>query len=365
MLGAVDQRVRTLVAQPMSRLGDWKANLMPSNTPARQEYRPLYPEAFDQGDPYALVLPIEVSAPFRYYAYCTGEDPIDGHAFPVYGSRDLADWERLGDSLVVEEDAAHWAPCVRYVSELERPYVMLYSRAVGLDDLAHVGHALRRADSAFPEGPFHDTGPVDMPAYDFAIDPDVYWTPNGELKLAFAVDFIEDEPFGTGLVEASIAPDLRKVTSVPRLLARPRSAWHVYDPARTMPWKSITGVDWATQTVRWHTMEAPVGGLVSPTGQQVYLYSGGSFSNFYAVGALIEESGQLRDVTHGTTGFVLQPDPERVFFAPGHCSWLRALDGTDYLLFHARFGALTAKRQMALARLRWDANGLPHGLPVS
>jgi GH43 family beta-xylosidase len=112
-------------------------------------------------------------------------------------------------------------------------------------------------------------------------------------------------------------------------------------------------------------MEAPVGGLVSPTGRSVYLYSGGSFSDFYAVGTLVEDDGQLWDVTHGTTGFVLHPDPERGFFAPGHCSWLRAVDGTDYLLFHARFGALTAKRQMALARLLWDENGLPYAAPVS
>lgn len=339
--------------------------LMPKDIPSTEgQFRPLLPEPVDQGDPYALALPAEAGAPFRYVVYCTGEDPVAGRAFPVYGSRDLRTWQRLGDSLIADQEAAHWAPCVRYIPELPRPYVMLYSRSVGLGEETHVGHELRRADSERPAGPFTDTGPLEMPAYDFAIDADVYRSPDGQLMLAFAVDFIEDEPYGTGLVEATISEDLRRLTSAPRLLARPQSDWHVYDPARTMPWKQIAGVDWTTQTVRWHTMEAPVGGLVSPTGRRVYLYSGGSFANFYAVGALIEEHGHLHDVTREERGFVLRPDPERGFFAPGHCSWLRADDGAEYLVFHARFGSLGAKRQMALARLEWDADGLPHGIPV-
>lgn len=334
--------------------------------PTDSSFRPLFPDAVDQGDPYILAPPPEAAA-MRYFVYCTGEDPVGGRAFPVYGSPDLRSWQRLGESLEVGAEAAHWAPCVRYVPKLERPYVMLYSRSRGLgrEDLAHVGHVLRRADSAAAEGPFIDTGPVEMPEYDFAIDPDVYRAPDGRLMLAFAVDFVADEPYGTGLIEATITEDLRRVTSPPRVLARPRADWHVYDPARTMPWKAIPGVDWTARTVRWHTMEAPVGGIVSPAGARVYLYSGGSFSNFYAVGALIEENGRLRDVTDDSAGFVLRPDPDRGFFAPGHCSWLRDTDGMEYLVFHARFGALSAKRQMCLARLQWDGNGLPVGMPVT
>jgi hypothetical protein len=333
--------------------------------PADNHFQPLFPDTVDQGDPYILALPPDARGPLRYLVYCTGEDPTNGRTFPVYGSPDLRSWQRLGESLEVGANAAHWAPCVRYVPGLERPYVMLYSRSRGLGDLTHVGHALWRAESASAEGPLSDTGPLEMPEYDFAIDPDVYRAPDGRLMLAFAVDFVADEPYGTGLVEATISEDLRRVTSPPRTLARPRSAWHVYDPARTMPWKEIPGVDWTARSVRWHTMEAPVGGLRSPAGQRVYLYSGGSFSNFYAVGALVEEDGLLRDVTNDEAGFVLRPDPDRGFFAPGHCSWLRTGDGAEYLVFHARFGALSAKRQMCLARLEWDETGLPVGVPVS
>jgi hypothetical protein len=242
---------------------------------------------------------------------------------------------------------------------------MLYSRAIGLGEEAHVGHAIRRAESAKPEGPFIDSGHVLTPDLDFAIDPDVYRLADGSLKLAFAMDFVKDEPYGTGLAEADTAEDLTKLTSAPRPLARPSYAWQVFDPARVMPWKGIPGVDWARQTVRWHTMEAPVGGLVSPRGRRVYLYSGGCFFDYYAVGALIEgEDGRLHDLSEGESTLAIGPRPERGFFAPGHCSLLRAADGRDYLMLHARFGSPAAKRQMCLAPLSWTGDGRPFVAPL-
>ncbi len=330
-------------------------------------YRPLFPEDHDQGDPYALVPPPEAGARFRYYVYVTGEDPTAGTAFPVYGSDDLVRWENLGRSLEVGQATTHWAPCVCYLPKLPRPYVMLYSRAVGVGEQGHVGHVIRRADAERPEGPFVDSGHELTPDLDFAIDPDVYRLSDGSLKLAFAMDFVEDEPYGTGIVEAGISDDLTRLTSDPRLLARPRHDWHVYEPVRVMPWKTIAGVDWATQTVRWHTVEAPVGGIVSPAGKRVYLYSGGCFYGFYAVGALVEDpvGGEPRDVTDGEHDFVVRPDPARSFFGPGHCSLLRADDGQDYLLLHARFGAPDAKRQMCLAPLRWNERDLPFAGPAT
>ena len=339
---------------------------MPDGTPAARgtQFRPLFPEALDQGDPFVLALPPETGDEHRYVIYTTGEEPVGGRAFPVYGSPDLVTWERLGESLITATDAAHWAPCVRYTPELPRPYVMLYSRSRGPGEEAHVGHVLWRADSLSPVGPFTDTGPLAMPEYDFAIDPDVYRGADGALLVAFAVDFVVDEPYGTGLVEAAISDDLRSLMSPVRPLARPVADWHVYEPARVMPWKQIPGIDWDHQTVRWHTMEAPVGGLVSPAGNRVYLYSGGCFWNFYAIGALIETDGQLDDVSRNDTALVLAPDPEAGFFAPGHCSLLPDVDGTDYVVFHARFGSVTAKRQMCLARLAWDAAGHPRAVPL-
>jgi GH43 family beta-xylosidase len=305
-------------------------------------------------------VPTSAGASFRYYVYTTGDEPADGTAFPVYGSDDLVTWQRLGRALRVGRDSAHWAPCVRYVPGLARPYVMLYSRAIGVGEQAHVGHAIRRADAAAPEGPFVDSGEVLTPNLDFAIDPDVYRLTDGSLKVAFAMDFVEDEPYGTGIVEADIDDALTELRSSPRVLARPHYDWQVYQPARVMPWKTIPGIDWDRQTVRWHTIEAPVGGLVSPHGQRVYLYSGGCFYDFYAVGALIDDGkGGPRDVTDGARNFVVRPQPDTGFFGPGHCSWLQTPDGRDYLMLHARFGSPEARRQMCLAPLRWTAEGLP------
>jgi hypothetical protein len=322
--------------------------------------QPLHPDDTDQGDPFILDVPTSAGARFRFYVYTTGEDPTGGRAFPVYGSDDLATWERLPEALEVGVFAAHWAPCVRYIPELNLPFVMLYSRAVGVGEEGHIGHVIRRAHSAAPEGPFVDSGHELTADLDFAIDPDVYRKPDGSLWMAYARDFDQDEPYGTGIAEAPISADLTRITGPAQVLARPQYDWHVYEAARVMPWKSIPGVDWATDTVRWHTVEAPVGGLTAPDGRPVYLYSGGCFWGYYAVGALVPDlSGKLIDVTDGERGFVIRPRPKDGFFAPGHCSWLRVGPGEEYLMLHARFGSQDAKRQMCLARLRWTADGLP------
>jgi arabinan endo-1,5-alpha-L-arabinosidase len=321
--------------------------------------RPLFADDVDQGDPFALAVPTAAGARFRYYVYVTGPDATSGQAFPVYGSDDLAYWERLGFALQTEVVSSHWAPCVRYVAGLPRPFVMLYSRAVGIGEIGHVGHAIRRADAAMPEGPFVDSGEILTPDLDFAIDADVYRLPDGSLKVAFAMDFVDDEPYGTGIVEADIDEELRQLQSPLSVLARPSHDWHVYDLARVMPWKTIAGIDWSRETVRWHTVEGPVGGLVAPTGNLAYLYSGGCFFGFYAVGAVIADGDSRQDVSDGASNFVVRPHPERGIFGPGHCSWLRTHEGVDYLMLHARFGSAAAPRQMCLVPLDWTADGFP------
>ncbi|HEX5872947.1 MAG TPA: family 43 glycosylhydrolase, partial [Longimicrobium sp.] len=295
--------------------------------PGPVSYRPLHPEAADQGDPYLLAIPEGVAADFRFYVYVTRDETSDGRggrasdgAFPVFGSDDLATWQALGPTIPDDGGRAHWAPCVRYVPGLARPYVMLYSHGAGIGEQAHIGHQIRRADAERPEGPFADSGHVLTPDTDFAIDADVYRAPDGSLRMAYAVDFVDAEPYGTGIVEAAISDDLTRLLSPPAVLARPSEDWHLYDAARRMPWKAIPGVDWRTGTVRWSTVEGPVGGLVNPQGRRVYLYSGGCYFGFYAVGALVEdEAGRLVNVTRDDgRGFVLRSLPEHGFFAPGH-----------------------------------------------
>ncbi len=321
---------------------------------------PLYPADTDQGDPFVFVAPVNSDCRFQFYVYTTGEEPTEGSAFPVYASNDLATWQRLANALRVEQPSAHWAPCVRYVPGLEFPCVMLYSRALGLGEEAHIGHKIRRAHAKQPEGPFVDTGHVLTEDLDFAIDPEVYRLANGRLKIAFAMDFVDVEPYGTGIVEADINEELTVILSSPKVLTRPKYDWQIYDPERVMPWKAIPGVDWTTQTVRWSTIEAPVGGLTSPAGRAVYLYSAGCFFDFYAVGALIEDdNGDLVDVSNSAADFVIQPDPENGFYGPGHCSWLHAGKGEDFLMLHARFGSPDSTRQMCLSRLQWTEADRP------
>src|SRR5215211_207231 len=221
-------------------------------------FRPLLPEPIDQGDPFLLEAPSASGAMHRFYVYATGPDPENGWAFPLYGSDDLSTWRRIGMSLQSDRTGSHWAPCVRYVPALARPWLMLYSSAVGFGDEGHIGHTLRRADAERPEGPFVESGEVLTPDLDFAIDADVYRMPDGGLRVAYAMDFVEDEPYGTGIVEAPISDDLTTITGERRLLARPQFDWHVYDAARVMPWKTIPGIDWSRRAVRWHTVEAPV-----------------------------------------------------------------------------------------------------------
>lgn len=340
-----------------------------AHVPGPVSYRPLYPQAADQGDPYLLAVPDGVAAAFRYYVYVTRDETSDGRggtaspgAFPVFASDDLATWTRLGPAL--DGDAtryAFWAPCVRYVPGLPRPYVMLYSHGAGLGEQAHIGHQIRRADAEQPEGPFTDTGHVLTPDADFAIDADVYPAPDGTLRMAYAADFTDAEPYGTGIVEVEVSDDLTRVLSAPTVLARPSEEWHLFDAARRMPWKAIAGVDWRTATVRWSTVEAPVGGLINPHGRRVYLYSGGCYFGFYAVGALVEdEHGRLVNVTRGDRGWVLRSMPEHGIHAPGHCAWFRTADGRDWIITHARFGAPDAPRNATIVELLWDEDGLPY-----
>jgi glycosyl hydrolase family 43 len=338
-------------------------------------FRPLFPEDRDQGDPYVFTAPPGSGARFAYYVYVTGEEAAADRAFPAYGSDDLITWHPLGAVLEADTSKAHWAPCVSYVPGAERPFVMLYSRGIGQGEQGHIGHAIRRADADTPEGPYVDSGHVLTPDLDFAIDPDVYRRPDGRLHLAFAMDFTDVPPLGTGIVEAPIADDLTRLLAPPQLLARASHAWHVYDPVRKLPWKTITGVNWETDSVRWHTVEAPVGGLMSPAGREVYLYSGGCFFAYYAVGALArDEAGILTDVSQDEQRIVLGPHVERRLFAPGHCSYLRLEDGSslgdgsptnEYLMFHARFGSPDSPRQMALTPLHWTPEGLPSTQPTT
>ncbi len=327
-------------------------------------YKPLCPQDRDQGDPYFIEAPKDSNSKFRFYVFTTGEVTEEERAYPYYGSNDLKHWKFLGGSLVSDVNKSHWAPCVQYVPGLEYPYVMIYSHGKGLGEDAHIGHVLKRAHSKSLDEPFVFSGQELTAGIDFAIDADIYeW--NGQKKLAFAMDFINDHPYGTGIVEASINHDLTKITSQPSTLARAQYEWQLYLPKRTLPWMTIEGVDWSKgDTVKWHTVEGPIGGLVSPKGERVVLYSGGNFAKFYAVGALIEnEEGEFEDISSEERHFVLRPQPDKGLYALGHPSLAR-IDRKEYLIIHMRVGSEDALRQFTLTPLLWNEEGYPYCPPL-
>ena len=322
-------------------------------------YRPLAPTPRDQGDPFLVEAPPGAGTAFRFYIYTTDAEPTGANVLPVYGTDDLRRVEQLGEVLDGETTQSHWAPMVRYVPGLARPWVMISSHGRGLGEQAHVGHTLLRADATAPEGPFRYSGHDLTPDADFAIDADVYRS-DGRLKLAYATDFVDSEPLGTGIVEVDISEDLTTVLSEPRVLTRPGAAWEQYETDRVMPWKEIPGVDWERgDTVDWGCDEAPVGGLTTRHGEEVVLYSGGNFADYYAVGALVRRGGRIVDVTNEEGHFVLQPQPDDGLFSIGHPS-LVDLGDEKALLTHIRFGSPDAPRQMALVPLRESEQGYPY-----
>jgi glycosyl hydrolase family 43 len=325
--------------------------------PRAQLGTPLCPEpAIDQGDPFLLEVPAVARAglPFRFYVYVTAV------GFPVYGANELLDpasWQRVGDSYPgAGVDRWCWAPCVRYIAGLDRPWVMLYSKADGAGEPAgHQGHRIMRADSTAPAGPFRDSGEILTSELDFAIDPEVCTRADGSTWLLFAADFVTDEPYGTGIVEARINAELRALESAPVVVARPSAPWQVYDPHRSMPWKTIPGVRWdQSQTVAWSTIEGPAA-LTSPHGREVILYSGGNFSGFYGIGVIAEgPHGQRDDLSPTPEHVLLGPQPDAGLFGPGHCSVLVS-SGATYMCYHFRRRE-SSPRQFAIVPLAWDAD---------
>jgi arabinan endo-1,5-alpha-L-arabinosidase len=323
-------------------------------------YHPLAPEACDQGDPYVLDLPESANSDYRFYIYTSGEQPDAGMAIPCYGTNDLRDVRRLGSCLIDQTSRAHWAPCVSYLPFLAYPYVMLYSRSIALGEKAHLGHQIVRAHSKRPDGPFIESGDVLTPHDDFAIDPDVYTLADGTTKVAFATDFVNDEPIGTGIVEASVRKDLTRLVGERSVLARAKTELQIYEEARVMPWKRIPGIQWERgDVVKWYTVEAPVH-LETPAGKRAMLYSTGAFyKENYAVGLLVEDdAGRLVDVTATRNHYVIRSQPASGIYALGHPSIVQ-LAGRDFLIIHMRMGSVEALRQMTIVPLLWTDGGLP------
>ncbi len=327
-------------------------------------YRPIIPrpapDATDQGDPYLLTVPRSAASDYSYYLYHT-DVSHEGDRIAVYGSHDLRRFDYVGKALQADAPMSeHWAPCVVYDASAGR-YTMFYSRSRPHQPDADIGHRLRRAVADRPEGPFIDQGeiPLDLET-DFAIDADVYQrydqkSGRPECFLAYVVEFWNEARVGVGIVETQLSSDLARPVSAPRVLAKPSLDVQLYERNRSMPWQ-IGKRDWAGgETVDWHCIEAPIGGLVSPAGSPFYLNSFGSYKDdTYAVGAIREEAdGSLTDLAvqgHAVLRSGVLPG----ITSAGHPS----LVTPNLLVSHGRFST-GGPRQAFFVPLLWDDEDRP------
>jgi hypothetical protein len=238
---------------------------------------------------------------------------------------------------------------------------MFYSRSAPHQPDADIGHRLRRAVADRPEGPFIDQGEVPLELEtEFAIDADVYQkydrqSGRPEHFLAYVVEFWNEPRVGVGIVEVRLGSDLARPVSAPRVLVKPSLDVQMYERGRSMPWQ-VGRRDWAAgETVDWHCIEAPIGGLVSPAGSPYYLNSFGSYKDdTYAVGAIREEAdGSLTDLaTQGHA--VLRSGVLPGISSAGHPS----LVTPNLLVSHGRFSP-GGERQAFFVPLLWDGDDRP------
>lgn len=324
------------------------------------------PKGDKQGDPFAFRDPVSG----LYYIYCTGENEKTGQACPVYRSEDLTSLEWVGYSLQSKPYVAHWAPAVYHIPELEYPYVMIYSHSSGWGhDGAHIDHALYRAHSKRPEGPFIPSGHQLTPAsIDFAIDFDAFERPDGTWRCTFAIDFVDNDPIGTGVAMATANRDLTAFTSDITVLLRATREEHIYEENRCMPWKKIPGIDWKKGHVvkRWNTVEGS-----SNLSENYIACSGGSYhpGKRYFVDIVSKDaSGEWINITDRTGQYFLVPNPAKGLFNIGHNSWTIGPDGAPYVVYHGRFGDPHAERTIAITPLLHKDIGeftaVPYGMPL-
>src|SRR4051794_23387438 len=323
-------------------------------------YKPVIPvpaaDVEDQGDPYLLTVPDPSGTAYPYYLFHTDVSGA-GDRVPVYGSRDLRRFDYLGKALHTDVPMSqHWAPCV-VRSPATGLWTMFYSRSRPGQADPDIGQVLRRAVAERPEGPYEDQGefPLELDT-DFAIDAEVHERRPGEFHLAYVVEFWQEDRPGVGVVEVLLSPDFSHPVTPPRVVVKPSRDVQMYERNRSMPWRA--GVrDWAAgETVDWHCIEAPIGGLVSPAGRRCYLTSFGSYKDDpSAVGAVREEAdGSWTDLT-AEGHAVLRSGMLPGIRSAGHPS----LVTPNLLISHGRFSPHGPRRAFSVPLL-WEEEDRPY-----
>lgn len=305
----------------------------------RVTYRnPVWPEYF--ADPFVL------RVGDVYYAYGTAPADERGWQFPVLRSPNLAQWEYVCHALQPLRDPpayTYWAP---EVAHRDGRFYLYYSASTSQSD---EDHRLRVATADSPHGPFVDSGHLLMPDIGFSIDAHPFRDPRtGQWYLYFAMDFVDDEPHGTGLAVVPLADDMLHLAGQPQPVVRASCGWQVYEHNR--PYK---GRIWQA----WHCVEGPY--VLYHDGRYYCLYSGGAWhTQNYGLGFAVADHplGPWTDhmAEHGPT--VLRGMPGRIV-GPGHNSAVLGPDNrTIYVVYHAWDPGHTARR-MCIDPLRWTDSG--------
>jgi beta-xylosidase len=291
---------------------------------------PVYPEAFP--DPFVL------RHGDGYYAYGTDLRRAGGRVIPLLYSRDLVEWESLGDALepIAEPWALdYWAPEVA-----ERDGTFFRYFPAGTDDKHH---QVRVATADRPEGPFRDQGRILTGDDPFTIDAHPFRDDDGEWYLYYARDFLDGERVGTAVVVDRLV-DMLSLGGDRRTALRANADWQIYERARLM----------YGSTYDWHTIEGPF--VLKRDGRYWCFYSGGAWRTpLYGVSVAVADSplGPFLDPTTGGPS-ILRSAPG--FVGPGHNSVVQGPDGEHYLVYHAWDEAQTARR-MCIDRLEWGPEG--------
>lgn len=284
---------------------------------------PVWPGYF--ADPFVLRVGEE------YYAYGTGVTETDGRSpeervFEVLRSRDLVNWEHLGEALVPlagTKKIPYWAP---EVAMHDGRFYMYYAADM----------RLRVAVAEQPAGPFRDTGGELFPDEPFSIDASPFRDPrDGRWYLFFAKDFF-DERVGTGTAVVPLADDMLSVAGSPTTVVRATGDWQIFQ--RNRRWYDR---DWEA----WHTVEGPF--VIEHEERYYCLYSGGCWETAnYGVSYAVADHplGPWRDEWSREGPTVLRGIPGQVL-GPGHNSVVLGPDGrTRFIVYHAWDVARTARR---------------------
>jgi beta-xylosidase len=275
----------------------------------------------------------------RYYVY--GTTLRDRGTVDALTSRNLVDWEPLGQVLepVAGEGPCYWAPEVAFA---DGAYWLYFS----VGGAAGEGHRVRVATADRPEGPFHDTGTVLVPAQDFSIDAHPFRDEDGTWWLYYCRDFLEGDRVGTG-IEVDRLLDMRTLAGEPRVAVRPHADWNLFEAGRR----------WRGRVQDWYTVEGPF--VRRRDGRYWLFFSGGAWPKpGYGLGCAVADHPAGPYVTtrtaHGPD--LLRTVPGKVV-GPGHGSLATGPDGrTDYLVYHAWDATQTA-RLMRVDRLDWTPDG--------